>query len=118
VRPFTAAFEGIDRRLIEASWCLGVSRFETFRRVTLPICWPGILAGLILTFAHSVGEFGVVLMIGGNITGRTRTISISIYDDVQALDYASAGQSATLLLVFAFIVLSLSQALGRKGIAI
>lgn len=118
VRPFAAAFAGMDRRLIEASWCLGVSRFETFRRVTLPICWPGIVAGMILTFAHAVGEFGVVLMIGGNITGQTRTMSIAIYDDVQALDYASAGQSASLLLVFAFIVLSISQWLSRRGAAV
>src|SRR5436190_21009287 len=108
----------MDRRLIGASCCLGVSRFETFRRVTLPICWPGIVAGLILTFAHAVGEFGVVLMIGGNITGRTRTMSIAIYDDVQALDYTSAGRSASLLLVFAFIVLSISQWLSRRGTAV
>jgi molybdate transport system permease protein len=118
IRPFTAAFAGMDRRLIEASWCLGVSRFETFRRVTLPLCWPGILAGLILTFAHSVGEFGVVLMIGGNIAGKTRTLSISIYDDVQAIDYASAGQTASLLLAFSFAVLCLTQWLSRRGTGI
>ena len=64
VRPFTAAFTGMNRRLVEASWCLGESRWRTFWRVTLPTCWPGILAGLVLTFAHAVGEFGVVLMVG------------------------------------------------------
>ncbi len=115
IRPFAAAFAAMDRRLIEASWCLGVSRTETFRRVTLPLCWPGILAGLILTFAHSVGEFGVVLMIGGNIPRKTRTLSISIYDDVQAIDYASAGKTAMFLLVFSLTVLCLAQWISRRG---
>jgi molybdate transport system permease protein len=115
VRPFISAFAAMDRRLVEASWCLGVSRFQTFRRITLPICWPGILTGLVLTFAHSVGEFGVVLMIGGNIPGKTRTLSISIYDDVQALDYTSAGQTASVLLLFSFAILCLTQWLERRG---
>ena len=114
VRPFIAAFAGIDRRLVEASWCLGVSRFDTFRRVTLPLCWPGILAGLVLTFAHCVGEFGVVLMLGGNRPGITRTLSISIYDNVQALDYAAAGQTALLLVSFSFVVLCLTHAVGNR----
>lgn len=115
VRPFTSAFAAIDRHLIEASWCLGVSRIETFRRVTLPLCWPGILTGLILTFAHTIGEFGVVLMIGGNIPGVTRTLSVSLYDDVQGLDFASAGRTASLLLLFSFIVLCTTQWLGDRG---
>ena len=118
VRPFAAAFAGMDRRLIEASWCLGVSRFETFRRVTLPLCWPGILTGLILTFAHAVGEFGVVLMVGGNIPGATRTLSISIYDDVQGLEYASANRTALLLLAFSFVVLCVTQSLGRREVSV
>ncbi len=118
VRPFTAAFMSVDRRLIEASWCLGVSRLGTFRRVTLPLCWPGILAGLVLTFAHSIGEFGVVLMVGGNIPGVTRTLSIAIYDDVQALNYATAGQTALFLVIFAIIALWLTQRLGRRGLPI
>ncbi len=118
VRPFMASFAAVDRRLIEASWCLGVSRLDTFRRVTLPLCWPGILAGLVLTFAHSVGEFGVVLMLGGNIPGVTRTLSITIYDDVQALDYASAGQTAFALLAFSFVVLCLTHLLGRRGLPV
>lgn len=115
IRPFTAAFAGMDRKLIEASWCLGISRWETFRRVTFPLCWPGILAGLIMAFAHTVGEFGVVLMIGGNIAGVTRTLSISIYDDMQALDYLRAGQTAQWLLVFSFCILCLTQWLSRRG---
>ncbi len=115
VRPFTAALGAVDRRLIEASWCLGISRLATFRRVTFPLAWKGILAGLVLVFAHAVGEFGVVLMVGGNIPGVTRTLSVAIYEDVQALDYASAAQSSLLLIVFAFGVLSLVHVLQGKG---
>jgi molybdate transport system permease protein len=114
VRPFTAAFASVDRRLIEASWCLGVSRGETFRRVTVPLCWPGILTGMVLAFAHTVGEFGVVLMIGGNRPGVTRTISVAIYDDVQALNYAAAANSAAVLLIFAFTALCVTYALSRR----
>lgn len=116
IRPFVAAFAALDRRLVEASWCLGASRFETFARITLPLCWPGVLTGLILTFAHAIGEFGVVLMLGGNIPGITRTLSISIYDNVQALDYAAAGNTALLLVAFAFVVLCITHALGRREI--
>jgi molybdate transport system permease protein len=114
VRPFAAALSAVDRRLIEASWCLGVSRLATFRRVTLPLAWNGILAGLVLVFAHAMGEFGVVLMVGGNIPGVTKTLSIAIYEDVNALNYAAASQSAALVLVFAFVALSLAQLLQRK----
>ncbi len=118
VRPFTAAFAGIDRRYIEAAWCLGESRLGTFYRVALPLCWPGVLTGIVLSFAHTVGEFGVVLMIGGNIPGVTRTLSIAIYDDVQSLDYASAGQTALALVIFSFVVLCLTQTLSRRGAAV
>ena len=115
VRPFAAAFAAVDRRLVEASWCLGVSRVGTFARVVLPLSWPGVLAGLVLTFAHTVGEFGVVLMVGGNVPGVTRTLSVAVYDDVQALDYAAAGRTALVLVGFAFVVLCLSHVLGRRG---
>jgi molybdate transport system permease protein len=114
VRPFASAFAGVDRRLVEASWCLGVSRLRTFFRVLVPLSWPGILTGLVLTFAHTVGEFGVVLMVGGNIPGVTRTLSIAIYDDVQALNYEAAGQTALVLVTFAFTVLCLTYALQRR----
>jgi len=114
VRPFASGFAGVNRRFIEASWCLGVSTRATFWRVTLPLAWPGILTGLVLAFTHSVGEFGVVLMVGGNIPGVTRTLSISIYDNVQAMDYAAASQTAAALLVFAFAMLCLLQAWGRR----
>jgi molybdate transport system permease protein len=115
VRPFAAAFAGIDQRLIEASWCLGVSRIRTWWRIVLPLAWPGLLAGIILTFAHTVGEFGVVLMIGGNIAGMTRTLSISIYDNVQAQEYAAAGQTSLILIVFSFLTLCLVHLLQRRA---
>ncbi|PTL76269.1 molybdate ABC transporter permease subunit [Vitiosangium sp. GDMCC 1.1324] len=114
VQPFTAALAGVDRRLVEASWCLGVSRFQTFVRVVLPLSATGILSGMVLTFAHTLGEFGVVLMVGGNLEGRTRTASIAIYDAVQALDYASASRTALVLLAFSFIVLAITYGLQRR----
>ena len=114
VRPFVAAFATVDRRLIEASWCLGVSRLATFVRVVLPLCWAGILTGSVLSFAHTVGEFGVVVMVGGNIAGVTRTVSISIYDEVQALNYAAAAQTALVLLLFSFVVLCVTSVLQRR----
>jgi molybdate transport system permease protein len=117
VRPFAAAFATVDRRLVEASWCLGVSRLGTFVRIVLPLAWPGILAGLVLTFAHTVGEFGLVLMVGGNVPGATRTLSVAIYDDVQALDYAAAGQTALVLVVFSFLILLVVQFLQRRAVA-
>ncbi len=114
VQPFTAALAGVDSRLLEASWCLGVSRARTFVRVVLPLAAPGLLSGAVLTFAHTLGEFGVVLMVGGNLEGRTRTASISIYDAVQALDYASAGRTSLVLLVISFLVLALTYGLQRR----
>jgi molybdate transport system permease protein len=114
VRPFVAAFASVERRLIEASWCLGASRLETFFRVTLPLAWPGLLAGLVLTFAHAMGEFGVILMLGGNISGSTRTLSISIYDDVQAMQYYQANQTALALLIFSFLILVALHAWGKR----
>jgi len=118
VRPFASAFATIDPRVLEASWCLGVSRSKTFFLVACPIAWPGILTGIVLTFAHTVGEFGVVLMMGGNIPGITRTLSISIYDDVQALEYGSAHQTALALLLFSFVALSITYSLQRRMVTI
>src|SRR5207244_12216821 len=79
VRPFTAAFAGVDRRLVEASWCLGVSRLRTFFRIALPLSWAGILTGVILSFAHPLGDFGVVLMVGVTLPAVTQTVPISTY---------------------------------------
>jgi hypothetical protein len=104
----------LDRRLVEASWCLGVSRGATILRVVLPACWPGIVTGLVMTFAHVVGEFGVVLMVGGNIPGITRTLSVALYDDVQALDHASAARTATVLVTVALVALVTVQRLARR----
>jgi molybdate transport system permease protein len=115
VQPFAAAFAAVDRGLIETAWCLGASRLRTFARIVVPLARPGIVAGAVLAFAHTGGEFGVVLMVGGNLPGSTRTVSISIYDDVQAFDYARAGRTAALLLVFSFVVLAATYRLQRRA---
>lgn len=115
VRPFNTAFASVDRRLIEASWCLGVSRTGTFLKVVCPLAWAGILTGLVLSFAHTLGEFGVVLMVGGNVPGVTRTVSIAIYDQVQALEYSQAALTSLVLLATSFIALSVTQLLNPKG---
>ena len=114
VQPFTSAFKAVDRRLIEASWCLGVSRLKTFLRLIVPLSLPGIITGMVLSFAHTLGEFGVVLMVGGNLQGVTRTVSISIYDEVQALNYDVAGQTSLLLLCVSFLVLAVTYGLQRR----
>jgi len=114
VQPLTTAFGGVDRRLVEASWTLGVSRFLTFFRVVLPLSMAGVVTAVVLSFAHTMGEFGVVLMVGGNIEGVTRTVSIDIYDEVQALNYASAWATASALLVFSFLILAVVYAMNRN----
>ena len=115
VQPVASAFAAVDPRLLAASATLGVSRFGTFRRVVLPLSLSGVLTGLVLTFAHTLGEFGVVLMVGGNIPGVTRTLSVSIYDRVQALDYASAGSTSLFLLLLSFLLLALVYGLNRNS---
>jgi molybdate transport system permease protein len=113
VQPFSAEFASVDRRLLEASWSLGVSRLSTFRRVVLPLSTRGLLTGVVLSFAHTLGEFGVVLMVGGNLPGVTRTVSISIYDSVQSLDYASATRTSLFLLAVSFAILLVTYSLQR-----
>ena len=115
VQPFASGFAAVDRRLIEASWTLGVSRLKTFFRVIVPLSLASVITGVVLSFAHTMGEFGVVLMVGGDIPGLTRTVSIDIYDQVQALNYDSANRTALALLVFSFAVLSVVYGLNRKG---
>jgi len=115
VRPMAVAFAAVDRRHLEAAWCLGHSRISTFFRVAVPLAAPGLAAGLILTFAHAVGEFGVVLMVGGNIPGVTRTLSIALYDDVQALDYAAAARTSLLLIGFALAALATTHVLLQRN---
>ena len=114
VQPFAASFDAVDRRLISASEVLGASRVRTFVRVILPLSLSGLVTGIVLSFAHTLGEFGVVLMVGGNIPGVTRTVSIDIYDQVQALNYTAANQTALVLLAISFVALSLVYALDRK----
>ncbi|HTR62869.1 MAG TPA: molybdate ABC transporter permease subunit [Candidatus Binataceae bacterium] len=113
VQPMAAAFGQVDRSLINASATLGASRLRTFFRIVLPMSVSGIVTGIVLSFAHTLGEFGVVLMVGGNIPGATETISIAIYDNVQALNYSAANHMALILMAFSFVTLSLTYALNR-----
>ncbi|MGB7824354.1 MAG: molybdate ABC transporter permease subunit [Candidatus Sulfotelmatobacter sp.] len=114
VQPFAASFSSVDRKLLAASATLGASQLRTFFRVVVPLSVPGLITGVALAFAHTMGEFGVVLMIGGNIPGVTRTVSISIYDQVEASNYAAANGMALLLLVFCFAVLTVVYGMHRR----
>jgi molybdate transport system permease protein len=114
IQPFAAAFDQVDRRLIETSWTLGVSRAGTFFKLILPMSVAGVVTGFVLSFAHTLGEFGVVLMVGGNIEGVTRTVSIDIYDDVQALNYAGAASTALLLMAVSYLILLAVYAMNRR----
>jgi molybdate transport system permease protein len=105
----------VDRKLIAASATLGASPPRSFFSITLPLSVPGLITGAALSFAHTMGEFGVVLMVGGNIPGVTRTVSIDIFDRVQASDYAAANETALLLLAFSFAVLALVYGLNRRA---
>jgi molybdate transport system permease protein len=111
VQPMHRAFESIPANIREAAWCSGMSGWRTFRRIELPLAWPGLVSALALTFAHTLGEFGVVLMVGGNITGETKTVAIAIYDRVQAFDDAGAGLMSALLLGLSFTAIALVYAL-------
>ncbi|MBL8380464.1 MAG: molybdate ABC transporter permease subunit [Burkholderiales bacterium] len=108
VQPIQRAFESIPGNLAEAAAVSGLSAWQTFWRVELPLAWPGILSAAVLTFVHTLGEFGVVLMMGGSIPGETRTIAISIYDRVQAFDLASADRMALLLLLLSLLAVAAS----------
>jgi molybdate transport system permease protein len=114
VQPFAASFSAVDRRLIAASATLGASPLRTFLHVIAPLSKPGLITGLALAFAHTMGEFGVVLMVGGNIPGITRTVSIDIYDRVQSSDYAGANQTALVLLFVCFAMLAMVYGLNRR----
>ncbi|UDM53054.1 molybdate ABC transporter permease subunit [Cupriavidus sp. MP-37] len=102
VQPVQRAFEAIPRQLAEAAAVSGLGAWQTFFRIELPLAWPGVLSAMVLTFVHTLGEFGVVLMIGGSIPGETKTIAIAIYDRVQAFDLGGANRMALLLLVLSF----------------
>ncbi len=114
VQPIASSFAQVDRTLLEASAILGAGRLRTFWRIVVPLSLEGIIAGAVLSFAHTIGEFGVVLMVGGNLPGVTRTVSIAIYDDVQALNFAAAHKTALALLLFSFVALSAVYALLRQ----
>ncbi len=107
VQPIQRAFEAIPINLREAAWCSGMSSFKTFYRIELPLALPGVISALTLTFAHTMGEFGVVLMVGGNIPDETRTIAIAIYDRVQAFDNVAAGVMSLILLSISFLTLGI-----------
>jgi molybdate transport system permease protein len=115
VQPMANAFASVDHHLLNAAAVLGASRWRRFHTIILPLAKAGVITGVVLTFAHTVGEFGVVLMVGGNIPGVTQTISIAIYDEVQALDYAVAARTSALLLAFSFVTLALVYALNRRS---
>jgi molybdate transport system permease protein len=118
MQPIQRAFEAVGPELREASASCGNGWWRSLWRIELPLAWPGILTGMALTFAHTLGEFGVVLMVGGSIPGETRTISIAIYDRVQAFDDAAAGEMAAVLLVISLATIALTffltQRIGRR----
>jgi molybdate transport system permease protein len=115
VQPLVLGFEGVPRELRETAAVLGASRWTVFRRVTLPLAAPSFLTAAVLAFTHTVGEFGVVLMIGGDIPGVTRTLSIAIFDQVQEMDYAAANRASLLLIALAFLALLALYARGPKS---
>ena len=114
VQPIQRAFEAIPPNVREAAACCGMTPSRTFVAVELPLAWPGIVTAAVLTFAHTLGEFGVVLMVGGNIPGETRTLSLAIYDRMQAFDDRGAGIMAATLLTLAVAALGVTFALGRR----
>jgi molybdate transport system permease protein len=114
VQPIQRAFAAIPQSLREAAWVCGLGRWRTFVKIELPLAWPGLLAGVALTAAHTLGEFGVVLMVGGSIAGETRTLSIAIYDRVQAFDTAAAHAMSLLLVACSVIAVALVFAADRR----
>ena len=114
VQPIQRGFEAIPSDVRDAAACCGLTPWQQFRRIELPLAWPGVLTAAILTFAHTLGEFGVVLMVGGNLPGQTRTLSVAIYDRMQAFDDRSAGIMAATLLAISVATLMTTTALSRR----
>ena len=108
VQPVQRAFEAIPADIREAAQCCGLTFLQAFARIELPLAWPGILSAAVMTFAHTLGEFGVVLMVGGNIPGETKTVAISIYDKAQAFDLAGAGAMSAALLLVSLVTIAVS----------
>jgi len=117
VQPIQRAFAALPHSLREAAWVSGLSHWQTFWKIELPLAWPGLLAGVALTVAHTLGEFGVVLMVGGSIPGETKTLSIAIYDRVQAFDMAGAHLMAIVLVLLSLVALALVFAADRRQAA-
>ena len=115
VQPVQRAFDAIPREVREAAWCCGMTRWQALWKVELPLAWPGLLSAIVLTFAHTLGEFGVVLMVGGNIAGETRTVAIAIYDRVQAFDDRGAAVMSATLVAISFASIALINWLGRRA---
>lgn len=114
VQPMQRAFEAVPQDVREAAWVSGLSKFETFRRIELPLAWPGIVSGMALVFAHTLGEFGVILMVGGSIPAETKTLSIAIYDRMQAFRDGEAAVMSAALVVFAMATLLLLYVTARR----
>jgi molybdate transport system permease protein len=114
VHPMVSGFRAIDQKLLAAARTLGAGRSKIYSQVVLPLAWPSLITALVLSFAHTVGEFGVVLMVGGNIPGLTRTLSIDIYDQVQSLNYGAANQTALALLIFSYVLLCIVYGLNQR----
>jgi len=114
IQPMQRGFEAIPRDIRDAAACCGMSPWRALLKVELPLAWPGILTAMVLSFAHTLGEFGIVLMVGGAIPGETRTVAIAIYDRVQAFDGAAAGRMSALLLAISLATIALTFMLSRR----
>jgi molybdate transport system permease protein len=114
VQPIQRALEAIDPDVREAAACCGMTTWQTLVRIELPLAWPGVLSAAVLTFAHTLGEFGVVLMVGGNIPGQTRTVALAIYDRAQSFDQVAAGRMSLLLLALSFVTIAVSYGLSDR----
>lgn len=115
IQPLKRAFEQIGRDVQDAAACCGLNRWQQFVSIELPLIWPGLLGASVLVFAHTLGEFGVVLMVGGNIPGETRTVAISIYDSVQAFDNHSAAIMSSVLLLISLAAIALVYCLSERS---
>ena len=114
MQPIQRGFEAVPQELRDAAACSGMSPLETLWKIELPLAWPAVLTGAVLTFAHTLGEFGVVLMVGGAIPGETKTIAISIYDKVQSFDARSAAEMSSVLLAVSVTTITLTFLMSRK----
>jgi molybdate transport system permease protein len=115
VQPIQRAFEAIPREIREAAACCGMPPFRVLWRIELPLAWPGIVSAIAMTFAHTLGEFGVVLMVGGNIPGETRTIAVAVYDRVQAFDNQAAAVMSAFLLALSMVCIALTYLISDRN---